>query len=70
MRARPVPARAGDYGDDIALAQKILGVAPADGGFCVATEARLRGWQWTHGLPVTGVLDEVTCAALTREEPR
>lgn len=39
----------------------------ADGDFGSETEANVKGFQRTEGLPVTGVYDEATRAALMRK---
>lgn len=55
----------GASGADVALAQKVLGTT-VDGDFGPQTEAALRAWQTAHGVPVTGVLDAATWAAMVR----
>lgn len=61
---RLTAARLGDEGDDIAFAQRKLGVFPASGILDENTAARLRGAQYYMGLDVTGELDSKTYVAL------
>ncbi|MCM3554228.1 peptidoglycan-binding protein [Janibacter melonis] len=49
----------GAKGDDVKLAQKVIGVT-ADGAFGPATQTALRRWQSAQSIPVTGVLDTRT----------
>ena len=53
----------GSTGADVALAQRVIGVA-ADGQFGPVTLAALRAWQAANGVPVTGRLDGATWAAM------
>jgi hypothetical protein len=53
----------GSEGADVELVQRKLNVATS-GVFGVSTEAKVRGFQTHHGLPVTGVIDEETADLL------
>ena len=69
--------RRGDYGTAVtAMQANLLAWDPnclpkygADGDFGSETEAALRAFQASEGLPVTGVYDEATRAKLTGLEP-
>ena len=69
MRARLRPASLGDSGPDVAWAQQILGIAPADGVLDEPTATRIRGLQVVHKLPITGELDRETVEVLTCLRP-
>lgn len=53
----------GDAGGDVELVQRKLH-APTSGTYDRATEARVRGFQRSHDLLVTGVVDASTAEAL------
>ena len=53
----------GATGDDVRLAQKVLGVT-VDGSFGPATTAALGTWQAAHAVPVTKKLDAPTWATM------
>lgn len=53
----------GSSGPDVALAQRVFGVA-ADGQFGPITLAALKKWQAANGVPVTGRLDAATWAKM------
>jgi cell wall-associated NlpC family hydrolase len=54
---------AGSTGPAVKTLQKAVG-ASADGDFGPATQKSVRKWQKTHSLPVTGIVDAATWAAL------
>ena len=58
----------GQKSADIALAQRLLGIAD-DGVFGSGTRAAVLAWQRSHGLPVTGALDKATWARLAPGAP-
>jgi putative chitinase len=53
----------GSKGSEVVALQKIIGVR-ADGDFGPGTEAALKKWQKSKGLPTTGIVDPTTRAAL------
>jgi len=53
----------GSKGSEVVALQKIIGV-PADGDFGPGTEAALKKWQKSKGLPTTGIVDPTTRTAL------
>lgn len=57
-------ARVGDRSEQIRRMQVRIGCVNATGLFDETTEIRLRGWQATHRLPPTGVVDEETAEEL------
>src|SRR5262249_19566428 len=64
--------RRGSRGDSVTTLQTLLNAYGAgigvDGGFGGGTETAVRGFQETHALPVTGVVDAATWAALAGGE--
>jgi cell wall-associated NlpC family hydrolase len=54
---------AGAVGPAVKTIQKAIG-ATADGDFGPATRKAVRGWQKTHDVPVTGVIDAATWTSL------
>jgi hypothetical protein len=66
-KKKPTLAR-GSQGAEVAELQQMLGVAP-DGIFGPGTEAALKQYQSTKGLPATGVTDVATWAALLGAKP-
>ena len=53
----------GSKGSEVVALQKVIGVR-ADGDFGPGTEAALKKWQKSKGLPTTGIVDPTTRAAL------
>lgn len=53
----------GSEGGDVELVQRKLHAAQS-GVYDAATEARVRGLQKHHNLPVTGIVDDVTAEAI------
>lgn len=53
----------GAIGEDVALVQRLLGVYES-GVFDEVLEARVRGFQLTYGLELTGTVDRETTAKL------
>jgi peptidoglycan hydrolase-like protein with peptidoglycan-binding domain len=51
--------RQGHSGADVVLAQRVVG-AVADGDFGPKTAAAVSAWQASHGVPVTGEMDNAT----------
>ncbi|MGZ4604452.1 MAG: peptidoglycan-binding domain-containing protein, partial [Kineosporiaceae bacterium] len=60
----PVYARQGQSGAGVRAVQKVLGVRPATGYFGPITAAAVKGFQRTHALPQTGVVDHRTAYVL------
>ncbi len=57
--------RRGSSGAAVKALQKALGTLVVDGSFGPATEARVKAYQKSKGLPATGVVDRRTWSALT-----
>jgi peptidoglycan hydrolase-like protein with peptidoglycan-binding domain len=70
MEAQPSPWRLLEYaeplmtGDDVAAAQRLLGVS-VDGIFGRQTQAAVRSFQQLHGLPADGIIGPATMAMLS-----
>lgn len=61
---RHYPAREGDEGDDVAWAQLLLGIVPANGVFDARTTERVRGFQRANKIYPNGALTRETLEAL------
>lgn len=61
------PLVEGDWGRDVQIAQRKLGLVPT-GLFDTAMTLTVRGYQHTLGLPVTGVVDADTANEMGEQE--
>jgi LysM repeat protein len=62
-KARPEGLDALDEKERIKAVQTIIGTK-ADGAFGKGSKAKLKAWQYVHGVPTTGELDDATMEAL------
>ena len=58
----------GDTGEDVKLLQKALGITPVDGSFGPKTDAAVRNFQGSHGLPIDGLVGPSTQKMIFKED--
>ncbi len=57
----------GSTGSAVVTVQKKLGVSPATGYYGTKTQAAVKRYQASHGIPTTGVVANLTWASLTKK---